>query len=71
MSCWLSQPQKLAERVQRLREEEVDNDRVSAHNWRIGRCKQRTLVVLEEYVRKVKLVGDAVALGKTRPRRLL
>ena len=46
-----------------LRAAEVAADARTAANWRVGRVTQRTVTVLSDYVRRLRFVGDTLAVG--------
>ena len=53
----------LAKRFQEVRDAEVDRRTESlltaAKNWRTGRCEQRTVCVLDEWIRRLKCANAA------------
>ena len=57
----------LAKRFQEVRDAEVDRRTESlltaAKNWRTGRCEQRTVCVLDEWIRRLKCANGVVANG--------
>ena len=57
----------LAKRFQEVRDAEVDRRTESlltaAKNWRTGRCEQRTVCVLDEWIRRLKCANGVVAMG--------
>ena len=57
----------LARRFQEVRDAEVDRRTESlltaAKNWRTGRCEQRTVCVLDEWIRRLKCANGVVAMG--------
>jgi hypothetical protein len=53
----------LSARVAALRATEVAADARTAANWRSGRVTQRTVTVLSDYVRRLRFVGDSLAVG--------
>ena len=46
-----------------LRAAEVAADQAIAGNWRSGRCTQRTVAVLDDWVRKLAFSGDTLVAG--------
>lgn len=53
----------LQKRIVAVREREVGNARVTARNWRHGRCSHKVVAVLEDWVRRIRFSGEIVAVG--------
>lgn len=54
----------LRRRVEQLRDKEVERNRTIARNWRMGRYKASVVAaVTADYVRKLSLQGDLLAMG--------
>jgi WD40 repeat protein len=49
--------------VAALRAAEVAADQATAGNWRVGRCTQRSVAVLDDWVRKLAFHGDTLVAG--------
>ena len=45
------------------RDEEVQNLIAASNNWKVGRCAQRTLVILDEWVRRIHCADGLLACG--------